>query len=73
MIKAIIMNVIYGFISVTAGCTTAILGISAVHYFVALSCDLESYMIYWLYLGILILSFVSYGMTIKLLREDWVN
>lgn len=73
MIKAIIMKMIYGFISVTAGCTTAILGISALHYFVSLSSDLEIYIIYWFFFGILILSFVSYVVTNQVLREDWAN
>ena len=70
MIKEIILNLVYELISLTAGTTTFILGISAIHYFVSISTGLEPYILFWFLFGVLILSFVSYGMTIKLLREE---
>lgn len=66
-------QVTYMLISLMAGTTTFLLGFSAVHHFASLSVDLDLFVIYWLFAGIVILSFVAYYMTLKLLREDWVN
>lgn len=68
-----IKEVTYMLISLSAGTTTFLLGMSIIHYLASISNDLDIFFIYWLLCGVFILSFVSYGVTIKLLREDWVN